>query len=176
MGRLSPGWDHPLRNQSYICMYLIDDEDRVVKLRELPPHDASAPEPVVLATDMRVLLAYHSAGDTNDRVIIEFEGPRAHYFGPPNDEALTGHPLSTRGLTPYGSFEMIASSWIRLLEQRNRVHWRHDARQFSTLRHFVLTFHDKTFECIAKGISTICHGTIDAELRNIMLRDCTLSR
>jgi hypothetical protein len=44
MGRLSLGWDHPLRNQSYICMYLIDDEDRVVKLRELPHTMRGAPD------------------------------------------------------------------------------------------------------------------------------------
>jgi hypothetical protein len=33
----------------------------------------------------------------------------------------------------------------------NRVHPEHNASRFGSLRHFVLTFHDNTFECVADG-------------------------
>jgi hypothetical protein len=46
----------------------------------------------------------------------------AHVFGPPNDEAFNGHPLSSRGLHPYGVFRIEGSSWIRMPEKMNRVH------------------------------------------------------
>ncbi len=72
-------------------------------------------------------------------------------FGPPNDEAFAGHPLASRGLQPYGAFEVLASSWIRQLERMNAVHRHHDPEDFAVYRHIVLAFHDSTFECIAEG-------------------------
>jgi hypothetical protein len=41
------------------------------------------------------------------------------------------------------------SSWIRSFERMNRVHPRHDPAGFQRLRHFVVCFHDSTFECVA---------------------------
>ena len=55
-----------------------------------------------------------------------FEHCYAHMFGPPNDEALRGHPLAGRGLRPYAAFEIRQSSWLRRLERMNSVHPRHD--------------------------------------------------
>src|SRR5262249_17748356 len=79
----------------------------------------------------------------------------AHYFGPPNDEALSGHPLYRKGLRHYGVCEVKNSSWVRALERMNRVHPSHHPRMFSRYRHFVFTFHDTTFECIAGGIRNV---------------------
>jgi hypothetical protein len=79
-------------------MYLVDDEDRVIELCDLPGHNAGAPEPVILATDLTLLVAYRTKGDTDDLVVLQFERVFAHYFGGPNDEALIGHPLAGRGL------------------------------------------------------------------------------
>jgi hypothetical protein len=69
----------------------------------------------------------------------------------------------SRGLAPYGEFEVVASSWIRSLERMNRVHPRHDAARFAELRHFIFTFHDKTFECVAKGVSVVVRVPNDVE-------------
>jgi hypothetical protein len=44
--------------------------------------------------------------------VVEFDGPYAHLFGPPKDEAIAGHPLSARGITPYGAFRVEDSSWM----------------------------------------------------------------
>lgn len=85
--------------------------------------------------------------------VVRFESCWAHYFGSPNSEALHGHPLYERGLSFYGIFEVLDSSWIRLMEQRNRVHERHSAAHFDGLRHFIFTFNDSTFECVAESIT-----------------------
>jgi hypothetical protein len=71
----------------------------------------------------------------------------------PHDEALHGHPLSPRGLSHYDAYEVMESSWIRALERVNSVHERHDASRYRGLRHFILTFHDSTFECVARTFS-----------------------
>ena len=44
---------------------------------------------------------------------------------------------------------VLSSSWIRGLERMNRVHDGHSQERFSRLLHFILTFHDTTFECIS---------------------------
>ena len=69
----------------------------------------------------------------------------------PNDEAFDGHPLGRRGLMPYGAFEIKHSSWIRELERMNSVHPYHSAERFEEFRHYVLSVHDTTFECVANG-------------------------
>jgi len=149
-------------------MYLVDDRDRVIQL-SVPAFDPGASAPFILANDFKLFLAYRARGDADDRVILEFARPRAHYFGAPNDEALTGHPLASRGLTPYGSFEILNSSWIRILEARNRVHPRHDPRSFHPLRHFILTFHDNIFECVAEDTSIVGRNASSSEFVTIIL-------
>jgi hypothetical protein len=150
-------------------MYEVDDLDRVVPLTGVPESDTGAPLPIVLADDGNLLLGYitstpdpkwdgsnvESVGQRSPNrsvAIVRFEREFAHFFGPPNDEAFHGHPLSDRDLGYYGAFEVIDSSWIRKLEQMNSVHPRHSRDWFMEgKRHFVFTFHDNTFECIARG-------------------------
>jgi hypothetical protein len=138
-------------------MYEADERDRVLQVDDLPWPEGGAPGPLVFASEHTVWLAYYvapgwreTAGDSGDRVaLVRFRSPRAHFFGPPNDEAIDGHPLARRGLHWDGCFEVIDSSWIRRLERMNRVHPRHSPKRFEADRHFVITFHDSTFECIA---------------------------
>jgi len=93
------------------------------------------------------------SSSTEEQVIlVTFEHPSIHLFGPPNDEAFSGHRLAVKGLEPYGAFEVLHSEWIQQLEAMNAVHPRHDrARFMEGKRHLILTFHDSTFECVARG-------------------------
>ena len=138
-------------------MYTVDNQDTVTKLCNLPQSSVGAPIPVVLASEQDVLLAYYIEEDSEDRevfAIIRFERCIAHMFGPPNDEAFQGHPLAKRGLAAYSFFEIQHSSWIRTLEEINRVHPYHDRERFLKDKvHFIASFHDSTFECIAKSYS-----------------------
>lgn len=92
--------------------------------------------------------------------LVRFTRPYAHMFGPPNDEAFSGHPLAARGLRPYRVFEIESSSWIRALERMNSVHPNHRPERFGNFKHFVFAFHDATFECVAQTFDIIlCRGT-----------------
>jgi hypothetical protein len=51
----------------------------------------------------------------------------------------------------YASAEVIGSRWIGELEEANRVHPYHSPTRFTDYRHFIIQFHDSTFECVAKG-------------------------
>lgn len=146
-------------------MYEIDEHDRVVELTNLPQSSIGAPMPIILADEHAVLVAYCSeiehpefdgtnplSVSENDEgeviVMVKFLHVLAHYFGMPNDEAFSGHPLAARGLTPYGAFRVENSSWIRRLDRMNSVHPYHSPRFKSGLQHIVLSFHDSTFECV----------------------------
>jgi hypothetical protein len=160
-------------------MYPVDEKDTVVELTDAPRPDVVAPLPLVLADDYRLLLAYLlSEPDSNwdgtyvnvvspdsegmAVAAIQFRRPYAHMFGPPNDEAFSGHPLANRGLDPYAVFEVHQSSWIRQLERMNSVHRQHKRDWFlENKRHFVFAFHDSTFECVAEGFKVRqCRGSL----------------
>ena len=159
-------------------MYTVD-KDQVVQLRDIPQSSVGAPLPRVVADEHACLVGFYlethdpawdgsyvrvvEPDTTDDPVaVVTFPLYCATMFGPPNDEAFVGHPLSSRGLAPYGAFEVIDSSWIRQLERMNSVHPSHRAERFAKLRHFVLAFHDSTFECVAPRYEITKHnGPLD---------------
>jgi hypothetical protein len=167
-------------------MYPVDERDIVVQLTDAPRPDVGAPLPLVLADDYRLLLAYLLSEpdpewdgtyvnvispDSEGMAIavIQFQRPYAHMFGPPNDEAFSGHPLANRGLDPYAVFEVRHSSWIRQLERMNSVHRQHAPEWFlEDKKHFIFTFHDSTFECIAAGFDVqLCRGSMSSALQEM---------
>lgn len=141
-----------------VRMYPIDEVDRLLELPEVPRPEPGAPCPVLLAEENRLVLSYwlpetppYPADPTAPFAFIRFERPYFHSFGPPNDEALQGHPLSARGLEPCRVYQVAHSSLIRRLESMNAVHPCHSAALFADFRHYLFTFHDSTFECVAVG-------------------------
>jgi hypothetical protein len=155
-------------------MYSVDERDSVVPLSGAPQASVGAPLPLVLQAELRCLLAFYVKEidpswdgtaaravypDTDEGpvAIVQFELTRATYLGAPNDEAFEGHPLASRGLRPYGAYEIRDSSWVRALERMNSVHPAHSPGMFRTLRHFIFAFHGSTFECVARGVSWSVH-------------------
>lgn len=151
-------------------MYEIDSKDKVVELTEFPQSSIGAPIPIVVASEHKVAVAYYLndvpddwdgstvrmiGTDSKEPVaIVVFEICYAHYFGPPNDEAFSSHPLENRGLEPYANFEVVNSSWIRKMELRNSVHPYHNKKRFMEgKKHFILAFHDSIFECVAQNFT-----------------------
>jgi hypothetical protein len=109
-------------------VYAVDDRDVVVVLTNVPASCAGAPEPVVLADEGRVTVAYYAPDnidwntakpeDLGDEevVVLRFDHVRSFMFGAPNNEALHGHPLAERGLEHYAAHTVEQSSWVRQLE------------------------------------------------------------
>ncbi len=164
-------------------MYDIDEQDELIEIRDLPQSSIGAPNPMIACDEHALCLAYYiqdapdgwdgssvrvvgpdSASETV--ALLRFEWCYAHMFGPPNDEAYTGHPLADRGLEPYSVFEVKNSSWIRQAERRNAVHPYHKAEHFfKNKRHFIFFFHDSTYECIAKSFNVeLIQGSVKGAL------------
>ena len=166
-------------------MYAVDDRDRVERLEGVPQSDAGAPLPQVVADEHHLWLSYVvSESDPGwdgacatmvspsssglPLAVVRFRVVYAHYFGVPNDEAFAGHPLAARGLRPYGAYIIRGSSWLRRLEEMNRVHRQHDAARYAELNHYVFAFHDSTFECVAGSVHVeITRGSQDELLSQL---------
>jgi hypothetical protein len=140
-------------------MYNISNTEKIVKLHDIPQSNVGAPCPQIMATEESIIVKYliqNNINDDDEWVTIKFSFPYSHIFGPPNDEAFTGHPLYKYGLRPYSAVEVVDSGWIRALESMNSVHPCHDKSAFiSNKRHYILSFHDSTFECVAKDYMII---------------------
>ena len=152
-------------------MYQVDEKDIVVKLDAAPQSSVGAPLPLLVSDEHKAVLAFYMEDmpegwdGTTVRVIsydaeepvalIEFTRCYAQLFGPPNDEAFSGHPLAHRGLQPYGAYEVLNSSWLRGLERMNAVHPHHKPERFWERHHYIFAFHDSTFECVANGFEVI---------------------
>lgn len=161
-------------------MYTIDELDRVIEAQDAPQPDSGASLPFVMSDEHRVLLAY-MASELDEAVssmvkiittdspgyvaLVEFARPCAHMFGPPNDETFLGHPLAERGLRPYGVFEVKDSSWTRQLARMNKSHRQHSQNRYADLRHYIFSFHDSTFECIANSLAV---NLREGSLRDVM--------
>jgi len=133
--------------------------ETLVEIHDLPPWDAGAPSPVIVADAQSLHLAYYLPLPASDLLapdrcgVVVFHGVSAHVFGAPNDEALSGHRLAPLGLKPYASYRVENSSWIADLRARNRVHPEHRDDRFDGLVHHVLTFHDSVLEVVAGSYS-----------------------
>lgn len=111
---------------------------------------AGAPEPVVIANEIRTSFAFFTPSDLAQ--VAEFVGYVAVRFGFPNDEVLHGHPLWGHGLQFYATHEVAHSTWLEELRAIEQVHDRAPSNPFAEATHFVLTFHDSTLEAIAQDI------------------------
>lgn len=115
--------------------------------------EAGAPRPVLLQDDQRAILIFTAitTGEQTVTAIAEFTGCLATRFGYPGDEALPGHPLYNHDLRYHDVMEVLHSSWMRQLEDQ-------DAAAFPQppdweQRHFIITLHDSTFECLADELT-----------------------
>ncbi len=132
--------------------------------------DAGAPLPHVLSNGRQAVVLFHAGLepdpdwdgttvtviDPSDQLArnvswVRFDSVVASLFGPPNDEALHGHPLWGRGLEFYAFHRVEDSGWIADLMKGNHVHPSHQDDVWNSLQHFVITFHDDTFEVIAES-------------------------
>jgi hypothetical protein len=136
---------------------MFQKHDQVVRFDIGFEPEAGVSGPVLLQTDDDAFLTFNAVRMTPDGKrgtvgtgIIEFERCGVTKFGYPNDEALAGHPLYKRGLQAYSVFEVLGSSWIQQMTEQNRVSFPNTSD--SEQRHFIFTFHDSTFECVADSL------------------------
>lgn len=143
---------------------------KLTEIKNLLFIDPGAPAPVILSDEHDLYLMYYYYRDIDNTdnklglpkernietdsgiAVAYFKHVLIYKFGYPNDEVIISHPYYSMGLRAYGMFEVQESDWISEVEQMNKVHPYHRLNQFSNLKHFIVTFKDSTFECIASEV------------------------
>ncbi|MFT4065715.1 hypothetical protein [Paraburkholderia sp.] len=140
-------------------------EDLVVLLDSVPHPAADAAEPFIVASDRRVILTYPIAESDFERFgpfdpdddpfcAVLFADTVFHRLGPPGDADLMIHPLAAQGLSGYSVHEVVNSSLCAEIAAvpagSTSIAAAAPAR-----RHFVITFLESTFECVASDYTVI---------------------
>jgi len=149
--------------------------------------DVGAPLPHLFQNDSRAFLAFFLRDSPPDwdgtwvRVrkpddgmaekiaLVEFEGCICTKMGTPNEEVLRGHPLAGKGLAGYQAMSVKNSAWLKQVEAINAVHSHYKAERWRDLVHYILPFHDSTFECVARGFNV---EVFEAPLSDLFARVC----
>lgn len=131
--------------------------------------DTGAPLPYLLQNDYRTFLAFflqtvdpdwdgtyvnvrNPGSELSEKLaLVEFERCVCTKMGTPNDEVLHGHRLYGKGLAGYEAMAVENSTWRKELEKINSVHGAYKPESWHGLKHYILPFHDSTFECVARG-------------------------
>ncbi len=147
---------------------LVLGEECATACFEFPAWDVGAPLPHLLSGARGTVLLYVVKEDdptwdgswarvaqTSDEApiaIVRFKRLTAVRLGAPNDEVISGHPLYGRGLAAYRAHIVANSRWVQELQKINSVHSQYDPARWVARRHYLLAFHDETFESVAEGV------------------------
>jgi hypothetical protein len=136
----------------------------LIKLSDKISIDGGAPSPTIISNDTELNLLFYSSDEQSgesleernfvyDRGIfaLKFNFYLVYKFGVPGNETIMGHPYHRLGIQPYSCYLLKESEWIRELMRIDSVHPYHDKEKFKSYNHYVFTFHDNMFECIAKN-------------------------
>lgn len=140
---------HIVDTVAHLFKYAASGKDLIEKLEDWPQPNSGAPLPRIWSDELRLIVTYitrdHRYG------VIDFRTCFLLKFGLPNDEALHGHSLYSRGLKPYCMQRVRNSSWLSAAERANSVHRYHKRSEFlKGKEHYVLAFHDSILECLVK--------------------------
>ena len=130
------------------------------------PINIGAPEPMIICSGFDLILLFYvdlfDLPKITDKLkernidsdigiaIMKFKKGYIHKFGIPNDEVIIGHPYYKLGLKPYSFFAVNDSDWIKEIKRIEAHHPYFNEQGFDSLNHYIITFKDNTFECIAE--------------------------
>jgi hypothetical protein len=135
---------------------------KVTEIHDIFTMDAGAPQPLLIAKEGSATLFFllyedSSFGNDDDEAsqVGKLVFSRCSYssLGIPSNETLSGHHYYDLGLESFGFYEVEDSDLIQRLMKIQSVHPYYDPMKWSKYKHFIITFHDSTFECVATGYS-----------------------
>lgn len=124
---------------------------KVREIEGVPSPDTAVSPELSLTDDRDVVLRFRASFQSGSGdVEARFHRVSAFYLGWPNSDILHAHRLGECGLKPWAFQEVENSDWTADMEKRNSRHPRHIPGMCLESRHFIITFNDETFECIAR--------------------------
>ena len=144
----------------------------MIKLKSLAfkyPMDIGAACPIIICDSMHLIVLFYldlfnfsepvssikERDVENDTgiAIVRFNRKYIHKFGTPNDETLNAHPYYQIGLKHYSFFSVEDSDWIKEIKRIASHHHYFIEDNYNNLNHYIITFKEGVFECIASDYS-----------------------
>lgn len=136
----------------------------LIEIKGLFEIDYGAPSPTIFLNDNELLLAFYSDKESlfdfpQERnavydmgiYVLKFKRYIKCVFGIPGDETLYGHPYSKLGMKSCKFYELRNSDLIKSLQDIEKVHPGYRIEKWEGYKHYILTFHDNMFECVAEN-------------------------
>lgn len=136
----------------------------LVEIKGLFEMDYGSPSPMILSNDNELFIAFYADKQSStlipkERNIIYDTGIFAlkfkvflkYSFGLPGNETMQGHPYSKLGMKACSFYELRNSDLIKSLLDIEKFHPNYNPEKWKLYNHYILTFHDNMFECIAQG-------------------------
>src|SRR5688572_2700180 len=135
----------------------------LIEIKGLVEMDFGSPSPIIISNDNMVYVSFYGSNGNNisepqerntvydtDVFTIKFKNHLKYSFGIPSNETIEGHPYYKLGMKSYTFYELKKSDLIKQLENIEKVHLYYNPEKWKEYRHYILTFHDNMFECVAK--------------------------
>jgi hypothetical protein len=135
----------------------------LVEIRGLFEMDCGAPSPIVISNENEIVIAFYADEENPSKelqernsiydkgvFVLKFKSFIKHSFGLPSNETISGHPYYKLGMRSFSFYELKSSDLIKQLQNIEKVHPYYTSEKWKEYRHYILTFHDNMFECVAK--------------------------
>lgn len=135
----------------------------LIEIKGLFEMDYGSPSPTILSNDNELFIAFYAGKKSSSTIpqerntvydtgvfALKFKVYLKYMFGLPGEETIRGHPYSKLGMKSYSFYELKNSDLIKSLQDIEKAHPKYNADKWKMYKHFILTFHDNMFECVAQ--------------------------
>jgi hypothetical protein len=157
---------------------------QLIEIKGLFEMDPGSPSPIILSNDNELFLSFYAEKDGSFEephqrntiydtgiIVLKFYSFLKYSFGVPSNETIQGHPYFKLGLNSFSFYELKNSDLIRSLQNIDKIHPYYNAEDWKDYKHFILTFHDNMFECVAKSFEIAEENTSIYHQVGIMLNE-----
>ena len=113
--------------------------------------DDGFPSPKIISNSNNLYLNFRVDDENYETVTLKFLNHHLYKIGYPGNETLYYHPYSINGINTSEIYLIKNSDWINELKEIDKNHPYFNEDKWNSLNHYVITFHDDLFECIAKN-------------------------
>lgn len=149
--------------------------------------DFGSPSPTILSNDNELFIAFYANRQNSSTIpqecntiydtgvfALKFKVYLKYTFGLPGEETIQGHPYSKLGMKSYSFYELKNSDLIKSLQDIEKVHPQYNPTKWEMYRHYILTFHDNMFECIAQDFEIREENTSIYNQAAVMLNELSV--
>ena len=159
----------------------------LIEIKGLFEMDYGAPSPTILSNDNELFIAFYADKESTSIIpqerntiydtgifALKFKQYLKYTFGIPGNETIPGHPYSKLGMRSCSFYELKNSDLIQSLQDIEKVHPQYSAEKWKMYKHYILTFHDNMFECIAQDFEIREENTSLYNQATVMLNELSV--